>query len=99
MRITGNRLIDLASASTTKNQAAVATASAEVSSGLRVAEPSDDPTAWLAAQRTKLHQALSQGTGAAVAASRDRLELTDSALASLSDIVSQVRTLAIQGAS
>jgi flagellar hook-associated protein 3 FlgL len=99
MRITGNRLIDLAAASTTKNQGAVAAASAEVTSGLRVAAPSDDPEAWLAAQRTKLRQALSQGTGAAVAASRDRLGLTDNALASLGDIVSQVRTLAIQGAS
>jgi flagellar hook-associated protein 3 FlgL len=99
MRITGNRLIDLAAASTTRNQGAVATASAEVSSGMRVAAPSDDPEAWLSAQRTKLRQALSQGTGAAVAASRDRLALTDNALASLGDIVSQIRSLAIQGAS
>ena len=99
MRITGNRLIDLASASTSKNQSAVATASAELSSGMRVTTPSDDPQAWLAAQRTKLHQALSQGTGAAVAASRDRLTVTDNALASLGDVVSQVRALAIQGAS
>jgi len=99
MRITGNRLIDLAATSTTKNQNAVAAASAEVSSGLRVAAPSDDPAAWLAAQRTKLRQALSQGTGAAVAAGRDQLALTDNALASLGDLVSQVRSLAIQGAS
>jgi flagellar hook-associated protein 3 FlgL len=99
MRITGNRLIDLSSASTTKSQSAVATASAVVSSGLRVAAPSDDPAAWVAAQRTKLRQALSQGTGAAVVASRERLTSTDSALASLGDIVSQIRTLAVQGAS
>jgi flagellar hook-associated protein 3 FlgL len=99
MRITGNRLIDLASASTSKNQSAVATASAELSSGMRVTTPSDDPQAWLAAQRTKLHQALSQGAGAAVSASRDRLTVTDNALASLGDVVSQVRALAIQGSS
>ena len=99
MRITANRLIDLASASTTKNQSAVADASAEVSSGMRVATPSDDPEAWLSAQREKLRQALSQGTGAASAASRDRLQMTDGALASLGDIISQVQTLAVQGAS
>src|SRR5256885_4475099 len=99
MRITGNRLIDLASASTSKNQSAVATSAAELSSGMRVTTPSDDPDAWLAAQRTKLHQALSQGAGAAVAASRDRLTVTDNALASLGDVVSQVRALAIQGSS
>lgn len=99
MRVTGNRLIDLAAASTTKNQAAVGEVSAQVSSGMRVTAPSDDPTAWLAAQRTKLRQALSQGTGAAVQSSRDRLAVTDNALASIGDIVSQVRTLAVQGSS
>jgi flagellar hook-associated protein 3 FlgL len=99
MRITGNRLIDLAAASTSKNQSTVATVANQLSSGLRVTEPSDDPSAWVAAQRTKLHQALSQGTGAAVASSRDRLASTDNALASLGDIVSQIRTLAIQGSS
>ena len=99
MRITGNRMIDLASASTTKNQATVGTVSAQLSSGMRVTTPSDDPTAWLAAQRTKMRQALSQGSGAAVATSRERLEVSDNSLASMGDIVSQVRTLAVQGAS
>src|SRR5690242_4241693 len=99
MRITGNRLIDLAAASTTKNQAQVATVSAQVSSGMRVTTPSDDPEAWLAAQRVKLRQALSQGAGAAVAASRDRLQATDSALASIGDVVTQVRALAVQASS
>jgi flagellar hook-associated protein 3 FlgL len=99
MRITGNRLIDLAAASTSKNQSAVAEVAAEVSSGLRVTAPSEDPTAWLAAQRTKLHKALSEGTGAAVVESRDRLQVTDNAMASIGDVVSQIRTLAVQAAS
>jgi flagellar hook-associated protein 3 FlgL len=99
MRITANRLIDLSAAATTKQQARVADLSAEVSSGLRVTTPSDDPTAWLSAQRTKLRAALSQGAGAAVATSRDRLATTDTALASLGDVVSQVRALAVQAAS
>jgi len=99
MRITANRLIDLAAAATTKNQSTVGTVSAQLSSGMRVTTPSDDPAAWLAAQRTKLHQVLSQGAGAAVANSRDRLDLTDNALASIGDVVSQIRTLAVQGAS
>jgi flagellar hook-associated protein 3 FlgL len=99
MRITGNRLIDLAAASTTKNQSSVADVAEQVSSGLRVTAPSDDPQAWLAAQRTKLRHSLSEGTGEAVAASRERLQLTDHALGSIGDIVSQVRALAIQGSS
>ncbi|HET7503942.1 MAG TPA: flagellin, partial [Kofleriaceae bacterium] len=84
---------------TTRNQSAVGAASAELSSGLRVNTPSDDPAAWLAAQRVKLHQALSQGAGAAATTSRERLAGTDNALASLGDIVSQIRTLAVQGSS
>src|SRR4051812_42778143 len=99
MRITGNRMIELASASTTKSQAAVGTISQQLSSGLRVTTPSDDPTAWLSAQRTKLRQALSEGSGAAVATSRDRLEVTDNSLAAIGDAVSQIRQLAIQGSS
>jgi flagellar hook-associated protein 3 FlgL len=99
MRITGNRLIDLAAASTTRSQGEVATVSQQLSSGLRVTTPSDDPTAWLSAQRTKLHQALSQGSGAASAASRDRLTSTDDSLGQIGDVVSQIRALAVQGAS
>jgi flagellar hook-associated protein 3 FlgL len=99
MRITGNRLIDLAAASSTKNQSTVGTVSAQLSSGMRVTTPSDDPAAWVAAQRTKLRQVLSQGAGAAVASSRDNLQMTDNALASLGDIVSQIQTLAVQGSS
>lgn len=99
MRVTGNRLIEMAAAATTKNQAAVGTASTQLSSGMRVTQPSDDPAAWLSAQRLKLRQALSQGAGQAVAASRDRLQMTDGSLASIGDVIAQVRTLAVQGAS
>jgi flagellar hook-associated protein 3 FlgL len=99
MRITANRLIDLAAAATTKNQTAVGTVSAQISSGMRVTTPSDDPAAWVAAQRIKLHQALSHGSGAAVVAGRDQLAMTDNALASIADVVSQVQTLAVQASS
>jgi flagellar hook-associated protein 3 FlgL len=99
MRITGNRLMDVSALATSKAQSHVADVSEQVSSGVRVATPSDDPSAWLAAQRTKLRQAFSQGAGQAVDASRDRLEVTDNALAALGDVVSQIRTLAIQGSS
>src|SRR5690349_8286103 len=99
MRITGNRLIDIAASSTAKSQSAVGTVSGQLSSGLRVTAPSDDPEAWLAAQRNKLRQVLSQGNGTAVAVSHDRLQLTDGALASIGDVLSQVRSLAVQGAS
>jgi flagellar hook-associated protein 3 FlgL len=99
MRITGTRMIDLAAAATSKNQAAVATTAEQMSSGLRVTTPSDDPSAWLAAQRARMRQALSQGTGAAITESRDRLSLTDDALANMGDLVSQIQSIAVQGSS
>lgn len=98
MRITGTRLIDRAAAATAANQSKVAAKAAEVSSGMRVQTPSDDPTAWLAAQRASLRRSISQGTGTAMQFSRDRLDETDRALATILDAVSATRTLAVQGA-
>lgn len=99
MRITGNRLMELAAASTSKQQASVGTTAGQLSSGLRVTTPSEDPAAWLAAQRVKLRQALSQGSGAAVATSREQLQLSDAALASIGEVTSRIRELAVQGSS
>jgi flagellar hook-associated protein 3 FlgL len=97
MRVTGNRLIDTATAATSRNQSRLADLSDEVTSGLRVAKPSDDPSAWLAARRTELQRTLSQGTKQAMQLSRDRLDQTDGALSTISQIVSQVRELAVEG--
>jgi flagellar hook-associated protein 3 FlgL len=98
MRVTGNRMIEIAAAATASNQERVAAASAQVSSGMRVGTPSDDPAAWVAAERAKLHRTMTQGVGAAVRTSRDRLDEVDGALATIGDVVSQVRSLAVQGA-
>jgi flagellar hook-associated protein 3 FlgL len=99
VRITGNRLIEQAAAATSTNQSAVATATNQLTSGLRVGVPSDDPAAWLAGQRAKLHKALSQTTGTAIAASRENLDEVDRVLGSLGDTVSSIRALAVQGSS
>jgi flagellar hook-associated protein 3 FlgL len=97
MRITGYRMIDLAAASTANAQEAVSNRSTEVSTGLRVAKPSDDPAAWTAAQRAKLQKTLADGTSTTVKASQDRLQETDGALGTLSSVLSQVRSLVVQG--
>jgi flagellar hook-associated protein 3 FlgL len=99
VRITGNRLIEQAAAATTSNQSAVATATNQLTSGLRVDAPSDDPAAWMAGQRAKLHKALSQTTGTAIAASRENLDEVDRVLGSLGETVSSIRALAVQGSS
>jgi len=97
MRITGGRLIDLQSAATTANQSKVGQLAREVSSGLRVATPSDDPTAWLAAHRASARRMLSEGTGIAMQFARDQLAETDGALSTIHDALSTARLLAVQG--
>jgi len=99
MRVTGTRMIDLSAAATGANQAKVATTSHQVSSGLRLERPSDDPAAWLAAERAKLRREVVAGSTKAVELSRDRLTQVESSLATIGDLVSQVRALAVQGAS
>lgn len=99
MRVTGGYILNMAAQSTANAQSKVADVQNQLTSGNRVTTPSDDPSAWVAAQRTKLRQTMSQGTGAAVAANRDALEVTDNSLASIASVVSQVRALAVQGAS
>jgi flagellar hook-associated protein 3 FlgL len=97
MRVTGNRLIDISAAATSRNQSRVADLTDEMSSGLRVSTPSDDPSAWLAARRAELQRTLNEGTTQAMQLSRDRLDQTDGALSTISQVVSQVRELAIEG--
>lgn len=98
MRITGTRLLDRAAAATVANQRDVATRADAVSSGRRLSRPSDDPAAWLAAQRAAVKRTISEGAGSALAVSRDRLVETDHALGTIFDAVSSVRMLAVQGA-
>ncbi len=99
MRVTGNRMIDLATGATAAGQARVASAAQEVTSGMRVTRPSDDPSAYVAAERAKLHKNLVSGSTKAVQTSRERLDLVDGALATIGDVVSQIRSIALQGSS
>ncbi len=97
MRITGTRMMDRAAAATSANQRQVADRADELTSGLRVQTPSVDPAAWMAAQRASVRKALTTGGADAIATSRERLDETDRALATVLDAVSQARTLAVQG--
>lgn len=99
MRVTGNRLIEMSATTTAANQSKVAEAAAEVSSGLRVTKPSDDPAAWMAAQRATAHKKLLAGAAITLQSGKERLDLLDASLASIGDAVAQVRTLAVQGSS
>jgi flagellar hook-associated protein 3 FlgL len=98
MRITDHRIVDLSAAATQRNQSHVADMAAEVSSGLRVSKPSDDPSAWLQAQRARVRSALNDGSNQAIQVGHERMLASDGAIATLSAIVSQARELAVQGA-
>jgi flagellar hook-associated protein 3 FlgL len=97
MRITDHRIVDMAAAATQRNQATVGELSDQVSTGLRVSKPSDDPAAWMSAQREKVRAALNDGTSQAIQVGHERLVASDGALSSLAGIVSQARELAIEG--
>jgi len=98
MRVTDHRIVDLSAAATARNQSKVAELSAEVSSGLRVTKPSDDPSAWLTAQRGRVMAALNDGSNQAIQIGHERMVSTDGAISTLSSIVSQARELAVEGA-
>ena len=98
MRITDHRIVDMAASATQRNQSTVGDLSQQVSTGLRVSKPSDDPAAWMSAQREKVRAALNDGTSQAIQVGHERLVASDGALSALAGIVSQARDLAIEGA-
>ena len=98
MRVTGNYLIDLASASTQKAEQQVATATQQASSGLRVDTPQVDPAAWALAHRAQDRTTLSTARGTAIAQARERLQVTDGAFGSIANLVQQARAAAVEGA-
>lgn len=97
MRVTQGRMIDISATATAASQAKVAAASTEVTSGMRVQKPSDDPAAWLAAQRADVRRTLAEGANTAMSTSRARLDDTDAALLAVGESASQIRMLAVQG--
>src|SRR5579871_6282067 len=99
MRVTGFHLIQLEAAATSAAQQRVATASAVASSGLSVAAPSDNVTAWIEAAKDRVRQAISTGGGAAIQTGLDQLQQTDGALSTIATVLSSAKSLAVQGAS
>lgn len=97
MRITDHRIVDMAAASAALNESRVGDLSNEMSSGLRVSKPSDDPSAWITAQRDRVSAALNDGTSQAISTGHDRLVASDGALSTLSGLISQARELAVEG--
>ncbi len=98
MRITASRMLELSTLATSRAQSEVAEISEELSSGKRVALPSQDPVAWAAARRAAVRQAASQGRGEALALGHDHLVETERALTTIGDALSESKQLAVQAA-
>jgi flagellar hook-associated protein 3 FlgL len=99
MRVTSGHIIALAAGATQRAQGRVADAAEAASSGLAVQRASDDPVAWVAAQRMRVRVTIAEGAKRAIEYSQDQLAQTDSALATIQDAISRARVLAVQGSS
>lgn len=99
MRITETRMLRLMSGRTMETQSNVAKAGMQVSTGVAVERPSDDPVRWADGMRTKLSMGRRDMHESTVERTRDNLQRTDSALGELINGLSRVRELAVLGAS
>lgn len=99
MRITETRMLRLMSSRTMDTQSSIAKAGTEVSTGVAVQRPSDDPVRWADGMRTKLSMGRRDMHESTVERARDNLTRVDSALTDLIDGVDRIRVLATLGAS
>ncbi len=99
MRITENRMLRLMSGRTMETQSSIAKAGAQVSTGVGVQRPSDDPVRWADGMRTKLSMDRRDMHESTVERARDNLTRVDSALGDLVNGLSRVRELAMLGGS
>ena len=93
MRVTENRMMEMASDAVSQARDRAAASASQVSSGLRVAVPSDDPVAWSEGMRAVERKTLSTFRAGAISASRQRLSDAEMAFGTIGDVLSQVMEL------
>src|SRR5262249_47468274 len=96
MRVTESRMIDLVTAGVSRAREQTSDAGQKLQTGIKVARPSDDESAWAEGQRASVRQVVSDRRGSAIARSRDLLTATDGALAGVGGVLAQVSQLAVQ---
>jgi flagellar hook-associated protein 3 FlgL len=96
MRVTESRMIDLATQAVSDARGNAADAQQVMSSGNQVTLPSDDVTKWAEGMRAQTRLDLSKARGTAIGRAKDSLSSADGTLESLTNIVTQVRQLAVQ---
>lgn len=87
MRITEARLLQISTRGVDRAKTRVGQASGDLSSGVRVNRPSDDPTAWIDAMRARTRKEVSSAHGQAIARAQDRLSESEQRLQEMMDIM------------
>lgn len=96
MRVTEGRMMELAATAVSEARDRAATSANQVSSGLRVGLPSDDPMSWAEGMRAMVRKTRSTFRASAISASRQRLSDSDMAFATVGEILSQVMALGVE---
>jgi len=96
MRVTETRMIDMVTGGVSRAREQAADAGQKLQTGLKVARPSDDASAWAEGQRAAARQVVSQNRGSSIARARDRLNEVDGALGGVGSVLAQVTELAVQ---
>jgi flagellar hook-associated protein 3 FlgL len=94
-RITTASSFDLTVATLQQRQQELVTMQQQLTSGKRVLQPSDDPTAAALSQRAGAMLLRASGTQTAVNASQNAMQLTESALSNATDLIQQARELVV----
>ena len=97
MRVTESRLMSVTAASLGNAREKVAAAQEEISSGLRVSRPSQGLADWAQGERARARYTQSESRGASINSSREQLTETNRSLDSISSLLGEVRSLAVQG--
>jgi flagellar hook-associated protein 3 FlgL len=96
MRVTESRMIDLVTVGVSRAREQASDAGQKLQTGIKVARPSDDESAWAEGQRAAVRQVVSDKRGSAIGRARDLLTETDGALAGVGGVIAQVTQLAVQ---
>jgi flagellar hook-associated protein 3 FlgL len=98
MRVTETMMLNSALASEARAASNMAVLTEQASSGLRVAEPSDDPSAYASLVQEDQQIATVQARNSSASQASGNLDLAANALDQATTVLAQARALAVQGA-
>ena len=99
MRITEHRMVELAAQGLSTARGRVASSAEELTSGLHVSRPSQNPAAWAETRRAAALQTINSGRGEALARSQERLMDVDQALGQIGGAMARAQELAVAASS